>query len=76
MILLPIIIVIYSICNRNNITDGDLLLLYLMSMNFIIPLNKILMSIDEILYKKKYFNKIIEFCSLKEKEKENINYQI
>lgn len=61
---LPIVVVIYCVYYQHDISSGNLLLLYLMTLNFITPLNKILASIDEVAYELKYFEKVTEFCSL------------
>lgn len=63
-IFLPITVVIYCVYYQNNISSGNLLLLYLMTVNFINPLNKILNSVDEVSYEWKYFEKISEFSFL------------
>ena len=63
-IFLPIVVVVYYVYYKNNVSSGNLLLLYLMTVNFINPLNKILNSIDEVAYEWKYFEKVSEFCLL------------
>lgn len=63
---LPIIVVVYCIYFMANRSSGNIMLLYLMTTNFVTPLNKILTSIDEILYESKYFSRAVEFTLLKE----------
>ena len=50
--------------NSPNSGSGELILIYMMVLNFINPINNILNSIDEILYGVKHYERVLEISTL------------
>ncbi|MGT2923650.1 peptidase domain-containing ABC transporter [Streptococcus caviae] len=62
----PIFIVILFLYLSNQQSSGEIILLYMMALNFVNPINTILNSIDEMLYSLKHYERALEINSLTE----------
>lgn len=62
----PIFIVILFLYLSNQHSSGEIILLYMMALNFVNPINTILNSIDEMLYSVKHYERALEINSLTE----------
>ncbi|HFD5447618.1 peptidase domain-containing ABC transporter [Streptococcus pyogenes] len=87
---IPILLILLFLYYSPNSSSGELILLYMMVLNFINPINNILNSIDEILYGVKHYERVLEISTLDDETNgtyklsedtgieinlENINYQ-
>ena len=60
----PILLILLFLYYSPNSSSGELILLYMMVLNFINPINNILNSIDEILYGVKHYERVLEISTL------------
>lgn len=61
---IPILLILLFLYYSPNSGSGELILLYMMVLNFINPINNILNSIDEILYGVKHYERVLEISTL------------
>lgn len=61
---IPILLILLFLYYSPNSSSGELILLYMMVLNFINPINNILNSIDEILYGVKHYERVLEISTL------------
>ena len=64
----PVLVILYLFYIVKNNNTGDILLLYLLTTNFISPLNTILSSVDEIMYEFKYFERAVDIQRFKDEK--------
>lgn len=68
----PILVVIIYIYITKEKEEGEVMVLYIMTTNFISPINSMLNSVDEIIYEMSYYNRIKE-VELISNEKTGVN---